>query len=190
MGIRRTQRLDIIPKTWHPEFSAQSGIPVQYGLVNQFPALRRESHHKDRLRTFIGKTIALLPKDCWLSRVRGSSLKTLGYSLRQQQTIAYYLKVMVNPKMQSCFARIPEEPFTHIEGTPFDLAVAYYRPDAGGKERRFVVIRKLVPVRTKANTRNHSLSYRLRMSTSRLLPMPMTMRPKRKSFVPTIQAVR
>lgn len=54
-----------------------------------------------------------------------------------------------NPKMHNYFARIPEEQFTHIEGTPFDLAEAYSRPDAWGKERRFIVIRKLIPLRPK-----------------------------------------
>lgn len=53
--------------------------------------------------------------------------------------------------MHDSFACIPEEQFTHIEGTPFDLAEVYYRPDAWSKERRFIVIRKLIPVKSKDN---------------------------------------
>ncbi|HHT9146141.1 MAG: hypothetical protein Q7J76_06875 [Candidatus Brocadiaceae bacterium] len=68
-----------------------------------------------------------------------------------KRIITYYLKVVVNPNMHDSFACIPEEQFTHIEGTPFDLAEVYYRPDAWSKERRFIVIRKLIPVKSKDN---------------------------------------
>ena len=76
--------------------------------------------------------------------------------LEAKEVITYYLKVVVNPQMQSHFARIPEENFIHIEDTPFDLAEIYYRPESWQKERRFIVIRKTLSVKPK-DTKQKSL---------------------------------
>ncbi len=139
-------------KHGRPSFQPKVAFLHNTGWLINFQLCGGKVTSKTDFASFIGKTIALLPKDCWLSRVRldrGFFSEDTCLFFEAKQTITYYLKVVVNPKMQGCFARIPEEQFTHIEGTPFDLAEAYYRPDAWGKERRFVVIRKLVPVRTK-----------------------------------------
>lgn len=40
--------------------------------------------------------------------------------------------------MQARFAQIPEKDFTHVVGTPFDLAVTYYRPEPGKRKENIL----------------------------------------------------
>ena len=139
-------------KHGRPSFQPKVAFLHNTGWLINFQLCGGKTTSKTDFESFIEKTISLLPENCWLSRVRldrGFFSKDTCLFFEAKGTITYYLKAVVNSKMHDSFACIPEEQFTHIEGTPFDLAEVYYRPDAWGKERRFIAIRKLVPVRPK-----------------------------------------
>lgn len=141
-------------KHGRPSFQPKVAFLHNTGWLINFQLCGGKSTSKTDFQSFIEKTISLLPENCWLSRIRldrGFFSEDTCLFFEAKGTITYYLKVVVNSKMHDCFARIPEEQFTHIEGAPFDLAEVYYRPDAWGKERRFIVIRKLILVKSKDN---------------------------------------
>lgn len=141
-------------KHGRPSFQPKVAFLHNTGWLINFQLCGGKSTSKTDFQSFIEKTISLLPENCWLSRIRldrGFFSEDTCLFFEAKGTITYYLKVVVNSKMHDCFARIPEEQFTHIEGTPFDLAEVYYRLDAWGKERRFIVIRKLILVKSKDN---------------------------------------
>lgn len=141
-------------KHGRPSFQPKVAFLHNTGWLINFQLCGGKSTSKTGFESFIENTLSLLPEKCWLSRVRldrGFFSENTCLFFEAKETITYYLKVVVNPKMHDSFARISEEQFTHIEGTPFDLAEVYYRPDAWGKERRFIVIRKLIPVKSKDN---------------------------------------
>ena len=141
-------------KHGRPSFQPKVAFLHNTGWLINFQLCGGKSTSKTGFESFIENTLSLLPEKCWLSQVRldrGFFSENTCLFFEAKETITYYLKGVVNPKMHDSFARIPEEQFTHIEGTPFDLAEVYYRPDAWGKERRFIVIRKLIPVKSKDN---------------------------------------
>lgn len=146
-------------KHGRPSFQSKVAFLHDNGWLINFQLCGGKSTSKTDFQSFFEQTESLLPKGCWLSRVRldrGFFSEETCLFLEAKETITYYLKAVVNPAMQSHFAQIPEEDFTHIEGTPFDLATTYYRPGSWQKERRFMVIRKTIPMKPK-NTSQKAL---------------------------------
>jgi len=146
-------------KHGRPSFQSKVAFLHDTGWLINFQLCGGKSTSKTHFQSFFEQTESLLPKGCWLSRVRldrGFFSEETCLFFEAKETLTYYLKVVVNPCMKSHFAQIPEEDFTHVEGTPFDLAVTYYRPDSWQKDRRFIVIRKTISLKPK-DTKQKSL---------------------------------
>src|SRR3989338_3518727 len=109
-------------------------VTTAYGQQEQVEVgYNPKKHGRPSFQSFFEQTESLLPKGCWLSRVRldrGFFSEETCLFFEAKETLTYYLKVVVNPCMKSHFAQIPEENFTHVEGTPFDLAVTSSRSKA------------------------------------------------------------
>jgi len=146
-------------KHGRPSFQPKVAFLHTTGWLINFQLCGGKSTSKTDFQSFFEQTISLLPEGCWLSKVRldrGFFCEDTCLYFEAKEVIVYYLKVVVNPKMQAHFARIPEEHFTRIEGTPFDLSDTSYRPESWQKERRFVVIRKTILAKPK-DTKQKSL---------------------------------